>query len=142
MCPQKLQVILIDLTCDLPTLILELIPGAMKDLHFLQKTILKSYGILILCLELMRLARWACCWESLGFFWAFEIALSIKICILSNAIFLIAGFTSFLFVSPKNCFLSEKMQSAGFEPASQGWKPRILTRLYYDCTKKETKLPT
>jgi len=23
------------------------------------------------------------------------------------------------------------MQSAGFEPASQGWKPRILTRLYY-----------
>jgi hypothetical protein len=60
-CPQKLQVILIDLTCDLPTLILELIPGAMKDLHFLQKTILKSYGILILCLELMRLASWACC---------------------------------------------------------------------------------
>ncbi len=36
----------------------------------------------------------------------------------------------------------EKMQSAGFEPASQGWKPRILTRLYYDCNKMQISVPT
>ena len=36
----------------------------------------------------------------------------------------------------------KKMQSAGFEPASQGWKPRILTRLYYDCNRIQILFPT
>ena len=134
--------ILIDLTDVLPNLIFEFIPGAMKDLHFLQNTIRRSYGIRMLYLVLIRRASWACLWESSGFVLAFDIAMSIRICILSRAIFLTDGFTYTIHRWPKNWFLFEKMQSAGFEPASQGWKPRILTRLYYDCTKKKTKFPT
>jgi len=41
-CPHRLHEILMDLTDVLPSRILEFIPGAMNDLHFLQKTILSS----------------------------------------------------------------------------------------------------
>jgi len=41
-CPQKLQEILIDLIGVRPNLIREFIPGAIKDLHFLQNTIRSS----------------------------------------------------------------------------------------------------
>jgi hypothetical protein len=57
---QKPQVIRIDLTGDLPSRILEFTPGAMKLLHFLQKFILISYGIRILCFVLIFLASKAC----------------------------------------------------------------------------------
>jgi hypothetical protein len=90
---QKPQVIRIDLIDDLPNRILEFIPGAMKLLHFLQKFILISYGICILCFVLIFLASEACLRASVGFFLAFEIASLIKICILSLAISLRSSFT-------------------------------------------------
>jgi len=74
------------LTDVLPKRILEFSPGAMNDLHFLQKTIRRSYGIRILYLLLIRRAIEACLWDNSGSVLALLIALSIKICILSIAI--------------------------------------------------------
>nr|AIE92211.1 hypothetical protein [uncultured marine thaumarchaeote AD1000_20_B03] len=42
------------------------------------------------------------------------------------------NFTSNTLLKKSDQIKSKYMRSAGFEPASQGWKPRILTRLYYD----------
>ena len=100
--PQNLHVILIDLIDVLPSLILELIPGAMKLLHFLQKSILRTYGILTLCRILNFRASEACLCANFGFIFALEIALSIKISILSNTIFLTMGFMQDYNKTPKN----------------------------------------
>jgi len=87
-----LQVIRIDLIGVLPTLIFEFIPGAMKLLHFLQKTILRAYGIFTLSRMLIFLASKACRCANFGFVFALDIALSIRICIRSSAICFTTGF--------------------------------------------------
>lgn len=97
---QKPQVIRTDFSCDLPSRILEFTPGAMKLLHFLQKVILISYGIRILCFVLIFLASDACLWASVGFFLAFETASLIRICILSFAISLRSSFMKLKSVIP------------------------------------------
>lgn len=102
MCPQRLQEILTDFTEALPSRILEFIPGAINDLHFLQNIICRSYGMRTLCLVLIFLASMACRRESCGSVLALDIALSIKICIRSKAIFRRYGFTTFMVAAPKN----------------------------------------
>ena len=72
-----------DFTELLPIRILDVKPGTMNFLHFLQKFILNSYGIITLCFVLSLLARLACLAANSGFDLAFDIAFLIRICILS-----------------------------------------------------------
>ena len=58
----------------------------------------------ILYLVQIRRASDACRLERSGFVFALEITLLIRICILSNAIFLRAGFTMTIHNAPKNWF--------------------------------------
>ncbi len=74
----------------------------------------------MLCLVLIRRARKACLCESSGFVLAFEIALVIRICILSRPIFLIAGFTFTVHSSPKNWFVFEKNAVSGIRTRVTG----------------------
>ena len=90
--PHKAHDTLIDFTDARPRRTLELIPGTIKDLHFLQKSIRKLKGSWILYLVLIRRARNAWRLERSGLVAACVMALSIKICILSTAIRLAAGF--------------------------------------------------
>jgi len=80
---QNPQVMRIDLTELLPIRILDVKPGTMNFLHFLQKFILNSYGIITRCFVPSLLARLACLSANFGFNLAFDIAFLIRICILS-----------------------------------------------------------
>ena len=61
----------------------------------------------ILYLVQIRRASDACRWERSGLIFALEITLVIRICILSNAIFLRAGFTMTIHDTSKNWFSLE-----------------------------------
>ena len=76
----------IDLTLLLPILTVEDIDGTMNFLHFLQKLIRISQGILILNRMEIFLAICACLSANLGLLRAFETALSNKIIIRCVAI--------------------------------------------------------
>ena len=84
---------LIDFTDDLPSRILEVIPGTMKLLHFLQKDIFISYGMATRYFVLIFFARNACLRANFGLDFALEIAFLIKISIRSNAMVLVESFT-------------------------------------------------
>ena len=77
---------------DRPILILELIPGMMNILHFLQKSMRSSYGILILYLVLILRAMDACFWASAGSLLALDVAVLTRIRIRSTAISWRMGF--------------------------------------------------
>ena len=91
---QNPQVTRIDFSEVLPSLILAFMPGAMNFLHFLQKFICISYGILILCFVLSFFTRLACLCANDGFVLAFDMAFWIRISILSSMICRTADFMS------------------------------------------------
>src|SRR5437867_12865324 len=90
---QNPQVMRTDFTELLPTLTLDVKPGTMNFLHFLQKFIRISYGILTRCFVLSLLARLACLSANSGFDLAFDMAFLIRICILSIIRSFSAAFT-------------------------------------------------